>query len=188
MRIIAGRLRGRALAGPNVPGTRPTSDRVRGAIFNILTHSIDDFSIDGARVLDLFAGTGAMGLEALSRGAGFCLFVERSAKARGPIRANIDALGLQAVARISPLDAAHLAPLGRGEAFGLVFLDPPYGEQLAEPALAAACTGGWLADGAVTVVEERAGVAVRWPAGFTILDERGWGDTQAIFARYRASE
>jgi 16S rRNA (guanine966-N2)-methyltransferase len=186
VRIVAGRLRGRTLAGPSGPGTRPTSDRVRGAIFNILVHAVDGFAIDGTRVLDLFAGTGAMGIEALSRGAAFCEFVERSSKARALIRGNIDALDLSQSTRITSLDAASLPRAGRTEPFDLVFLDPPYAQGLAERALAGASAGGWLAQDAIIVVEERADVAVRWPDGFSVLDQRRWGDTQAVFARYRA--
>jgi 16S rRNA (guanine966-N2)-methyltransferase len=126
MRIVGGKFRGRPLATPAHEGTRPTSDRVREAVFNILAHGIEDFSFDGVKVLDLFAGTGALGLEALSRGAAFCLFVEEDAEARGLIRRNVEALGLTGVTKIFRRDATDLGEAGnRGDA-GLVFLDPPY--------------------------------------------------------------
>lgn len=184
MRIVAGKFRGRALATPDDDRIRPTSDRVREAMFNILAHGIDGFDMPGAIVLDLFAGTGALGLEALSRGAASCLFVEQDAEARGLIRRNIEALGQTGTTRIYRRDATDLGEAGNREPFTLVFADPPYGKGLGEKALAAAAGGGWLADGAIVVAEERAGVSVAWPAGFTILDQRTWGDTQAVFARF----
>ncbi|KAB2919117.1 MAG: 16S rRNA (guanine(966)-N(2))-methyltransferase RsmD [Hyphomicrobiaceae bacterium] len=184
MRIVGGRFRGRTLAAPEAEGTRPTSDRVREAVFNILTHGIEGFALEGAKVLDLFAGTGALGLEALSRGAAFCLFVEEGAAARAVIRRNIETLGLTGVTKIFRRDATSLGPAGnRGDAT-LAFLDPPYGRGLAERALASAAEGGWLADGAVAVIEERKGSAVALPAGFAWLDRRQWGDTEVLFARY----
>jgi 16S rRNA (guanine966-N2)-methyltransferase len=184
MRIIGGRFRGRALAAPGDARIRPTSDRVREAVFNILAHGIPDFDPEGARVLDLFAGTGALGLEALSRGATFCLFVEEDAKARALIRRNVEALGLTGVTKIFRRDAADLGAAGRQDGFTLAFLDPPYGQGLSERALASAAEGGWLAAGAVAVIEERTGTAVSMPAGFTALDARSWGDTEVLFARF----
>lgn len=187
MRIVAGSLRGRLLAGPSAPGIRPTSDRVRGAIFNILTHGIDGFTLESARVLDLFAGVGALGLEALSRDAAFCEFVEMAPRARALIQRNIDALGVTGSAHISSLDATRLGRVRSAEPFHLVFLDPPYGKGLSERALASASEGRWLAPDAVAVVEERAGTLIDWPSGFIVLDERRWGATQASFARYQGS-
>jgi 16S rRNA (guanine966-N2)-methyltransferase len=184
MRIVGGRFRGRALAAPGDSRTRPTSDRVREAVFNILVHGIAGFELEGARVLDLFAGTGALGLEALSRGAAFCLFVEEDAEARALIRRNVEALGLTGVTKIFRRDAADLGAAGRNSGFTLAFLDPPYGLGLAERALASAAVGGWLAPGAVAVIEERKGAAVALPAGYVALDERSWGDTQVLFARF----
>jgi 16S rRNA (guanine966-N2)-methyltransferase len=182
MRIVGGKFRGRTLETPAHEGTRPTSDRVREAVFNILAHGIDDFSFDGLKVLDLFAGTGALGLEALSRGAASCLFVEEDAEARGLIRRNVEALGLTGVTKIFRRDATDLGEAGnRGDA-GLVFLDPPYAQGLAERALASASAGGWLAPGAVAVIEERKGVSVTLPATFALLDRRTWGDTEVTFA------
>ncbi len=185
MRIVGGQFRGRALVAPQSEGTRPTSDRVREAVFNILAHGIDGFQVDGARVLDLFAGTGALGVEALSRGAAFCMFVEEDAAARGVIRENVEALGLTGVTKIFRRDATGLGPAGKYGGFSLLFADPPYDAGLASKALVSAAAGGWLAPSAVVVVEERAGTAVALPAGFEHCDTRSWGDTQVVFARWR---
>lgn len=187
MRIVAGRFRGRAIESPGHEGLRPTSDRVREAVFNILGHGIDGFDIEGVRVLDLFAGTGALGLEALSRGAAYCLFVEQDADARGLIRQNIEAFGLTGVTRIFRRDATSLGPAGRADSFGLVLCDPPYGQGLGEKALAAAASGGWLAGGAVAVIEEREDAIISLPTGFAELNRRRWGHTQVVFARYETS-
>ena len=185
MRIVGGQFRGRALATPGDDHTRPTSDRVREAVFNILAHGVADFSLDGVRVLDLFAGTGALGVEALSRGAAYCLFVEEDAQARGAIRRNVEAFGLTGITKIFRRDATALGSAENRGTFGLVFLDPPYGKSLGERALASAAAGGWLAPGAVAVMEERKGAAIALPVDFTAIDERSWGDTQVLFARYR---
>ena len=185
MRIVGGQFRGRALAAPGDESTRPTSDRVREAVFNILAHGVTDFSLDGVRVLDLFAGTGALGVEALSRGAAYCLFVEEDAEARGTIRRNVEAFGLTGITKIFRRDAAALGSAENRGTFGLVFLDPPYGQGLAERALASAATGGWLMPGAVAVMEERKDVAIALPVDFIAIDRRTWGDTQVLFARYR---
>ena len=184
MRIVGGKFRGRPLAAPTGEGTRPTSDRVRESVFNILLHGIPDFSLPGTKVLDLFAGTGALGLEALSRGAAFCLFVEEDAEARALIRRNVEALGLTGVTKIFRRDATDLGPASRNGGFALVFLDPPYGQGLAERALVSAAAGGWLAPGAIAVIEERKGTAVSLPAGYMPLDRRAWGDTEVLFARF----
>jgi 16S rRNA (guanine966-N2)-methyltransferase len=184
MRIVGGQFRGRSLAAPRDDRIRPTSDRVREAIFNILAHGIEGLSLDGAKVLDLFAGAGALGLEALSRGAAFCLFVEEDADARALIRRNVEALGLTGVTRIFRRDATDLGPAGKHGGSGMVFLDPPYGQGLAERALVSAAAGGWLAAGGVAVVEERKGEPVALPAGFQEVDRRTWGDTQVLFARF----
>ena len=184
MRIVAGKLRGRALATPTDQRIRPTSDRVREAVFNILAHGIDGFTIADVLVLDLFAGTGALGLEALSRGARSCVFVEEDPDARGLIRRNVEAFGLTGVTRIYRRDATDLGDSGNREPFTLAFLDPPYGQGLGEKALASASAGGWLTAGAVVVLEERAGTVIEWPEGFTQLDVRTWGDTMTAFARF----
>jgi 16S rRNA (guanine966-N2)-methyltransferase len=183
MRVVAGKFRGRPLAAPEGQDTRPTSDRVREAVFNVLTHGIEGFSIDGARVLDLFAGTGALGIEALSRGAAYCLFVEEDAEARGIIRHNIEALDLTGIIKLFRRDATHLGDASN-RAFDLVFLDPPYGKGLAERALASAAQGHWLTPRAVAVIEERKGTTIALPPEFTPLDQRIWGDTQVLFARF----
>jgi 16S rRNA (guanine966-N2)-methyltransferase len=183
MRIVGGELRGARLSAPEGMRTRPTSDRVRESLFNILVHSLPAFSIEGARVLDLFAGTGALGLEALSRGAEFCLFVDSDAEARGAQRDNIEALKLGGRTRLFRRDARKLGPAGNMGRFGLVFLDPPYGQGLAEPALQSAIDGGWLLPGAVCVVEEAADSAFEPPAGLSVLDRRRYGDTQIIILR-----
>src|SRR5947208_10670047 len=153
MRIVGGRLRGRALAAPKSQAIRPTADRLRESLFNILIHAYGD-PVTGARVLDLFAGTGALGLEALSRGAAFVLFVDDGAEARALLRQNVEMLGLAAVMRIFRRDATKLGPAYPVEPFSLAFLDPPYGKGLPEQALASAREGGWLTHGAVAVVED----------------------------------
>src|SRR5262245_54723789 len=147
MRIVGGRLRGRALAAPKSQDIRPTADRLRESLFNILAHGYGD-PANGARVLDLFAGTGALGLEAISRGAAFTLFVDDGAEARSLMRANVDTLGLGGITKIFRRDATKLGDAHPVEPFALVFLDPPYGKGLAEKALASARDGGWLASGA----------------------------------------
>jgi len=184
MRIVAGRFRGRPIAAPDDASTRPTSDRVRESVFNILEHGIADFTLAGARVLDLFAGTGALGLEALSRGAAFCLFVEEDAAARGLIRHNIEALGLGGITKAFRRDATDMGPAGNRGGFSLVFLDPPYEKDLARRALASAAAGGWLAPEAVAVIEESRRAAIALPPGFASLQQRVWGDTQVLFARF----
>ncbi|HEY7550905.1 MAG TPA: 16S rRNA (guanine(966)-N(2))-methyltransferase RsmD [Hyphomicrobiaceae bacterium] len=184
MRIVAGRFGGRTLAAPGGARTRPTSDRVREAMFNILGHGIDGFAMSGVRVLDLFAGTGALGLEALSRGASFCLFVEEDAAARGLIRRNIEALGLTGVTKVFRRNATDLGPAGHRGGFGLAFIDPPYEQGLGPRALGCAAAGGWLAPGAVAVVEESRRAGVTLPPGFAPLEQRTWGDTQVLVARF----
>jgi len=187
MRVIGGRFRGRPLASPKDSKDqrlRPSSDRVRESVFNILTHGIPEFSLEGAKVLDLFAGTGALGFEALSRGASFCLFVEQDAEARGLIRRNVEAFGLAGVTRIFRRDATDLGPAGQRDGFTLVFADPPYGRGLAERALASAAAGGWLAQGAIAVIEEAERTELALPPEFIEIDRRVWGSTQVVFARY----
>ena len=185
MRIIAGSARGIRLAAPGGPVIRPTSDRVREALFNILAHGIAGFTLAGARVLDLFAGTGALGLEALSRGAAFCVFIDDDAAARGLIRENVERTRMTGRARVSRRDAANLGPVGKYEPFGLAFADPPYGRGLAATAAASAIAGGWMRPGAVMVVEEAADAAFAWPDGLSALDERRYGDTLIRIARAR---
>ncbi|AHB48095.1 DNA methyltransferase [Hyphomicrobium nitrativorans NL23] len=187
MRVVGGKFRGRAIAAPRHEGVRPTSDRVRESVFNILEHGIAEFSLDGARVIDLFAGTGALGIEAVSRGAAYALFVEDAAEARALIRTNVEALGLTGSTRIFRRDATDLGPAGTMAPFSLAFLDPPYGKGFGEAALAALRDGGWLTPGAVVMLEERGDAEVVLPDGFTELDRRRWGDTQAVFGRFGSS-
>jgi 16S rRNA (guanine966-N2)-methyltransferase len=182
MRIVGGRLGGRTLASPRSQAIRPTADRLRESLFNILVHAYGD-PVTGARVLDLFAGTGALGLEALSRGAAFALFVDDAAEARALLRENIAALGLGGVTRIFRRDATRLGPAHPVEPFSLVFLDPPYGKGLAEKALASARDGGWLAPGALIVVEEAADAAFTAPAAFEDVERRRYDDTEIVFLR-----
>jgi len=184
MRIVAGRFRGRPIAGPKDEGVRPTSDRVRESLFNILQHGVEGFSLAGARVIDLFAGTGALGIEALSRGAAYCLFVDDRVEARALIRTNIEALQLTGATRIFRRDATDLGPAGTMTPFALAFLDPPYGKGLGERALHSLADGGWLAANALVVLEERAGVEIALPEKFAQIDRRSYGDTQVLLARY----
>jgi 16S rRNA (guanine966-N2)-methyltransferase len=182
MRVVGGRLRGRALAAPKGDAIRPTSDRTRESLFNILAHAHGN-PVTGARVLDLFAGTGALGIEALSRGAGFALFVDEGAAARALIRQNIEALGLAAAARVFRRDATKLGPAHPVAPFGLVFLDPPYRKGLAERALASLRAGGWLLPDALIVVEEAADAGFAAPEGFVELDRRAYDDTTIAILR-----
>ena len=175
MRIVAGTFKGRDILGPTSIATRPTSDRVRESLFNILAHGIDGFEIEGVRVLDLFAGTGALGLEALSRGAKFCQFVEESAEARGIIRKNADAFGAIGQCKIWKRDATDLGSCAPQSPFELVFADPPYGQGLGEKALRALVDGGWVAAGGLVVLEEGEAVVVGEFEGLTLVDTRVYG-------------
>jgi 16S rRNA (guanine966-N2)-methyltransferase len=183
MRIVGGALKGRSLAPPRGAATRPTSDRVREAIFNILAHGIPGFAIESARVLDLFAGTGALGFEALSRGARFCLFIDDSAEARGLIRGNADALGLIGRCKIWRRDVARLGRNQPQPPYDLVFADPPYGRGLGEQALADLADGGWIGSNSIVVLEESERSAVPCPPGLVEFDRRGYGDTVVRFYR-----
>jgi 16S rRNA (guanine966-N2)-methyltransferase len=182
MRIVGGKLRSRPLAGPTSNAVRPTSDRLREALFNILMHSYGD-PVIGARVLDLFAGTGALGIEAISRGAIYALLVDEGVVARALLRENVERLGLGGVTRIFRRDATRLGPAHPVEPFSLVFLDPPYGKGLAEKALLSARDGGWLRPNALIVVEEAADAGFKTPEGFTELERRKYDDTEFVFLR-----
>ena len=182
MRVVGGRLRGRNLAAPSSRDIRPTADRLRESVFNILVHAYDD-PIDGARVLDLFAGTGALGIEAVSRGAKFTLFVDNGAEARALLRGNVEALGLGGVTKVYRRDATDLGPAHPVEPFSLVFLDPPYGKGLADKALASLRDGGWLTPGALLVVEEAKATGFAAPDGFEELERRVYDDTEFVFLR-----
>ncbi len=185
MRVVGGRLRGRTLAAPKSQGIRPTADRLRESLFNILIHAYGD-PITDVRVLDLFAGTGALGIEALSRGAAFALFVDDGAEARALLRENVATLGLGGVSRIFRRDATKLGPAHPVEPFSLAFLDPPYGQHLAAKALASARSGGWLTPEALIVVEEATKARFAAPDGFTELERRGYDDTEFVFLRLTA--
>jgi 16S rRNA (guanine966-N2)-methyltransferase len=183
MRVVGGRLRGRTLAGPKSSGIRPTADRLRESLFNILVHAYDD-PITGTRVLDLFAGTGALGIEALSRGASFTLFVDNGAQARALLRENVTALGLGGVTRIFRRDATKLGAAHPVEPFSLAFIDPPYGQALAEAALVSARDGGWLAPEALIVVEEAGKAGFAPPPGISELERRAYDDTEFVLCRF----
>lgn len=176
MRIVGGEFRGRPLATPRSSAIRPTTDRTREALFNVLAHRFADH-LQRARVLDLFAGTGALGLEALSRGAATCLFIEESAEGRGLIRDNVEAFGWQGRTKIFRRDATQLGDVGTIQPFGLLFADPPYGKGLGEQALQSALAGGWLLPKALCIVEEAAAASFASPAGFSLIDERRYGET-----------
>lgn len=180
MRIVGGEFGGRRLAAPRSNAIRPTTDRTREALFNVISHQFAD-RLQGSRVLDLFAGTGALGLEALSRGAVFCLFVEERAEARALIRGNVETLGLQGRSKIFRRDATRLGEAGTMAPFDLLFADPPYGKGLGERALKAALSGGWLADGALCIAEEASGSACDPGSEFRLLDERIYGDSAVRF-------
>src|SRR5213082_477904 len=180
MRIVGGRLKGRNLASPSSQRIRPTADRLRESLFNILIHSYGD-PITRARVLDLFAGTGALGIEAISRGAAFALFVDNGAEARALLRNNVEALGLGGVTKVYRRDATNLGPAHPMEPFSLVFLDPPYGRGLADRALASLRDGGWLVAGALVIVEETKVAAFAAPHGFEELERRAYDDTEFVF-------
>jgi 16S rRNA (guanine966-N2)-methyltransferase len=182
VRVVGGEFRGRPLATPSDATIRPTSDRVRQTLFDILTHSYGD-PLPEARVLDLFAGTGALGIEAISRGAASVVFVDEGADARGIIRANVEAFGLTGRTRIFRRDATRLGDSGTVPAFDVVFADPPYRRGLGEQALAAALAGGWVKDGAIVVLEEDAAAAIHPVEGLTIEESRRIGDTQIVFFR-----
>ena len=177
MRIIGGTKRGTALAslgkGDSAAHLRPTTDRVRESLFNLLAHG-NSPPLEGARVLDLFAGTGALGFEALSRGASRALFVDDGAKSRALLRENTDKLQMIGNSKIYRRDATRMGE-NRGDPYDLVFLDPPYGKSMGEKALASCEKGGWLAAGALIIWEESA--AVTPPSGYTLLDQRKYGDT-----------
>jgi 16S rRNA (guanine966-N2)-methyltransferase len=184
MRITGGKFRGRQLAAPMGDHIRPTSDRTRQAIFNMLLHKDFgiDFDLDGIAVADLFAGTGALGIEALSHGARFALLVDDNADSRGLQRENVEALGLTGATKIWRRDATDLGPLGTGAGgpFGLVFLDPPYKKNLIPLALKSLQDGGWLTDKALIVAETSAEETIDAP-GFTQIDERDYGETRVRF-------
>jgi 16S rRNA (guanine966-N2)-methyltransferase len=182
MRVVGGRLRGRNLASPSSHDIRPTADRLRESVFNILMHAYDN-PLQDARVLDLFAGTGALGIEAISRGAKFVLFVDNGAEARALLRHNVESLGLGGVTKVYRRDATNPGPVHPLEPFSLAFLDPPYGKGMAEKSLAALRDGGWLTPGALVVVEEAKAAGFAAPEGFEELERRAYDDTEFVFLR-----
>jgi 16S rRNA (guanine966-N2)-methyltransferase len=188
LRIVSGEFRGKTLAAPRGEATRPTSDRARQAIFNILEHAPWSEGVRDKRVIDLFAGSGALGFEALSRGAAFCLFVETDEAARGAIRENVDSMGLFGRTRVHRRDATQLGvrPGADGPAFDLAFLDPPYAKGLGETALARLAQGGWLAPGAIVVFERGAAEGPFEAEGYELLDARDYGAARVSFLRHRA--
>lgn len=183
MRVVGGRLKGRNLVSPSTQQIRPTADRLRESLFNILVHAYDDPVAD-ARVLDLFAGTGALGIEAVSRGATFTLFIDNGAEARALLRNNVEELGLGGVTKVYRRDATNLGPAHPLTPFSLVFLDPPYRMQLADKALASLRDGGWLTDKALLVVEEAKAADFAAPEGFGQLERRAYDDTEFVFLRF----
>ena len=182
MRVVGGRLKGRVLSAPASRAIRPTSERLRESIFDILVHRYAG-RLEGTRAVDLFAGSGALGIEALSRGARFALFVDNGTEARALLRANVEALGLGGVSRIWRADATRLGKAPAGGPFGLAFLDPPYGQDLATRALVSLVEGGWLEPDALCVVEEAAKAAILAPKGLALVDERTYADTRVAFFR-----
>lgn len=184
MRIVGGSLRGLKLAdlgeGDAAAHLRPTTDRVREAIFNLLINGNHGNPVPGARVLDLFAGTGALGLEALSRGAARVSFVDDGVAARALLRANVERARAGGVTDIWRRDATRLGP-NRGPAYGLILLDPPYARGLGEGAVASALEGGWVAPGAVLVWEESRPPLI--PAPLVQIDQRRYGDSIVTLAR-----
>jgi 16S rRNA (guanine966-N2)-methyltransferase len=185
MRIVAGSLKGRAIVAPEGQNTRPTSDRARQALFNVLEHAAWAAPMQDARILDLYAGTGALGFEAMSRGAAFCLFVETDDGARGAIRENAEAFGLFGRTRVHRRSATDLGPRpgSAGEGFDIAFLDPPYAKGLGEQTLLRLVEGGWLKSGALVVFERGSDEPDIETPGYTRLDQRTWGAATVLFLR-----
>jgi len=183
MRIVAGKFKGRPLNAPKGATTRPTSDKARQALFNVMEHAAWAPALDGARIVDLFAGSGALGFEAMSRGGAFCLFVDIDAGARGAIRENIESLQLFGNTRLHRRSATDLGekPAKLGAPFNLVFLDPPYGKDLAPLALAELIEGHWVTDDALAVLEVAADEDVPIVTGWHPADERIWGAAKVVF-------
>lgn len=188
MRIVAGSLKGRAITAPDGQNTRPTSDRARQAIFNVLEHAAWAEPLDGARVIDLYAGSGALGYEAISRGATFALFVEIEDEARGAIRENADAWGLMGRTRVHRRSATDLGvrPGSAGEAFDIAFLDPPYRQGLGEQTLARLLEGDWLKPGATVVFERGSDEPEIETPGYERLDARDYGAARVLFLKMKA--
>ncbi|WP_298100577.1 16S rRNA (guanine(966)-N(2))-methyltransferase RsmD [Brevundimonas sp.] len=190
MRIVAGNLKGRTITTPEGQGTRPTSDRARQAVFNVLEHAAWAEPLEGMRVMDLYAGSGALGFEAISRGAAFALFVETDEEARGAIRENADAYGVMGRSRVHRRSAIDLGsrPGSDGEAFDLAFLDPPYRKGLGEQTLARLLEGGWLKPGALVVFERGSDEPEIDTPGYQRLDARNYGAARVLFLRAGSAE
>lgn len=190
MRIVAGSLKGRSIVTPEWQGTRPTSDRARQAVFNVLEHAAWAEPLDGMRVMDLYAGSGALGFEAISRGAAFALFVETDEEARGAIRENADAFHVMGRTRVHRRSAIDLGarPRSDGEAFDLAFLDPPYRKGLGEQSLARLLEGGWLKPGALVVFERGSDELEIDTPGYERLDARNYGAARVLFLRVGPAE
>lgn len=187
MRIVGGKFRGRHLQSPKSNLIRPTTDRTRESLFNILQSRYRDHLQD-CRMLELFAGTGAVGLEALSRGASYVLFVEKGAEGRAVLRTNVDQLSLHGCTRIFKRDATKLGPIGKMVPFDLVFADPPYGKTLGEQALKEAANQGWLSYDALVILEEQAAVEPDLTPSFDLQDCRAFGDTKMWFYVYKGED
>lgn len=185
MRIVGGKHKGRPLAAPKSQGTRPTSDRAREAIFNVLAHGVDGPGLDGAQILDVFAGTGALGLEALSRGGVHATFVEHNRVAARVLKDNIVALNEAANATVLERLASSIGAPKHGPV-DYVFLDAPYDQGLSEPTLATLAANGWLKDETVVMVEVAAKEELPLPSGFTIAKEKKYGAARAVFLTYSA--
>lgn len=185
MRIVGGQHRGREIFSPRGRHVRPTTDRTREALFDVLGHAPAPLP-QGAVVLDVFAGTGALGLEAFSRGAAHVLFIENHRDSLKFLKRNVSVLEAAERTIVLRRDALHPGnpPTPPGPA-ALAFLDPPYGEGLAAPALAALAAHGWFADGAVAVVELAAREEFTAPEGLKMTDERAYGDTRLVFLEFR---
>ncbi|MCP4074194.1 MAG: 16S rRNA (guanine(966)-N(2))-methyltransferase RsmD [Hyphomicrobiales bacterium] len=182
MRIVAGKFRGRNLATPNNSEIRPTTDRVRESLFAILESRYAQH-LDGSRILDMFAGTGALGLEAMSRGADFALFADNSTQACSLVRRNIDSLGLERQTKIMRIDATRIGSVGKMKPFDLVFADPPYEKGLADKSLSRLIAGGWLNPDALIIIEDKAGSPAPSLSACTVLDERKFGETKIWFMK-----
>ena len=187
MRIVSGLFKGRQLLAPEGSITRPTSDRARESIFNVLAHADWSRPIEGTRVIDAFAGSGALGIEALSRGAEFCLFIETESRARGCIRDNIEKFNLFGNTRIHRRSAVDLGakPASVGERFDIVFMDPPYGYNLVPSALKTLAAGGWVKPGALAVAETGPDDPEVQAPGWETLDRRTYGPADVTFLAYR---
>lgn len=185
MRIIAGTLKGRPIRTPDGRNTRPTSDRARESLFNVLAHADWAPGLEGARVIDAFAGSGALGFEAMSRGASFCLFVETDAAARGCIRDNVEAFQLFGNTRIHRRSATDLGPkpAGVGAPFDLVFMDPPYAQGLVPLALVQLAEGQWLSPGALIVAETGSDEPTPAAPGWDMLNDRIYGAARVSYLR-----